>query len=563
MSNQVRLWAPNAGRVELLVEESRVELLRESDGWWAGPMLAAGDYYAFSINAGPPRPDPRSRWQPDGVHGRSRWLDLEALRSPAANPVIPLRDALIYELHVGTFSAAGTFTGAIPHLDHLVQLGVTHVELMPIAQFSGVHGWGYDGVDLFAAHEPYGGPIGLRELIGACHERKLAVLIDVVPNHFGPDGAYLRELGPYTHENHTTPWGEAVNLDGDGSREVRRFLIESCVTWLRDYGADGLRLDAIHALRDTSERHFVAELTDTVHSLERELGRRLVLIGEYDEHDPLVVTERAADGWGLDAHWNDDFHHAVHALLVGEHTGYYQDFADRSTLVKVIEQGYVLDGCESPFRACAHGKPFGAQSRDRLVAYIQSHDQIGNRAAGERLHHLCGPVRTRIAAALLFTSPFVPMIFQGEEWAASTPFCYFADHESEELRRAVREGRRAEHALAGWTGPEIDPIDPETRTLGVLRWDERGEPEHRSMLAWYRALADARKAMPALRDAGPTATRARFEGEVLVVERGPFKLTCNLCDEPVRTPLGDVVLASDDRASTQELPAWSCALSRD
>ena len=562
MSDQVRLWAPNARRVELLVEDSRAELSRKSDGWWAGPMLAAGDRYAFSVDGGPPRPDPRSRWQPEGVHGWSRWLDLAPLRSTVASPVVPLRDALIYELHVGTFSAAGTFAGAIPHLDHLAQLGVTHVELMPIAQFSGVHGWGYDGVDLFAAHEPYGGPTGLHELIRACHERKLAVLIDVVPNHFGPDGAYLHELGPYTHHKHTTPWGDAVNLDGEGSREVRRFLIESCTTWLRDYGADGLRLDAIHALRDDSERHFVAELTDTVHGLERELGRRLVLIGEYDEHDPYVVTERAAGGWGLDAHWNDDFHHAVHALLAGEHGGYYQDFADRNTLVKALEQGYVLDGCESPFRACAHGKPFGSRSRDRLVAYIQSHDQVGNRAAGERLHHLCGTARARIAAALLFTSPFVPMIFQGEEWAASTPFCYFADHESTELRRAVREGRRAEHAAAGWSGVEIDPIDPRTRALGVLRWDEHDEPEHRAMLAWYRALADARKAIPALRDPACDSTRARFEDALFVVERAGYRLVCNLTDEPVRTALGDVVLASDDRASTQELPGWSCVLAR-
>ena len=561
MSDRVRLWAPNALRVELLVEESRVELARERDGWWTGPGLLAGDSYAFSVDGGPPRPDPRSRWQPDGVHGRSRWLEHEPPRGPG--PGVPLRDAMIYELHVGTFSAAGTFAGAIPHLDHLVKLGVTHVELMPIAQYSGVHGWGYDGVDLFAPHEPYGGPAGLRALIAACYQRGVAVLVDVVPNHFGPDGAYLKEIGPYTHHNHTTPWGDAVNLDGEHCREVRQFLIDSCTTWLRDYGADGLRIDAIHALRDTSERHFVAELTDSVRGLERELGRSLVLIGEYDEHDPIAVTDRAAGGWGLDAHWNDDFHHAVHALLAGEHRGYYRDFADRGSLAKALERGYVLDGCESPFRACVHGKPFGSLPRDRLVGYVQSHDQIGNRAAGERLHHLCGTARARIAAALLFTSPFVPMIFQGEEWAASTPFCYFADHESEELRRAVREGRRAEHALAGFTGPEIDPIDPETRTLGTLRWGERSEPEHRSMLAWYRALAEIRKAMPALRDPAPDSIRARFDGALFVVERGTHRLTCNLGDEPVRTQLGDVVLASDDRASTQEVPAWSCVLSRD
>lgn len=557
---RVRLWAPNAGRAELLLEDARVELSPAGDGWWAGPALAPGTDYAFSVDGGPPRPDPRSRWQPDGVHGRSRWIEHPGATPPVA--VVPLRDALLYELHVGTFSAAGTFAGAIPHLDHLVALGVTHVELMPVAQFSGVHGWGYDGVDLFAPHAPYGGPAGLHALIAACHARNLAVIIDVVPNHFGPDGAYLRELGPYTHDAYKTPWGEAVNLDGEGGREVRQFILDSCTTWLRDYGADGLRLDAIHALRDTSDRHFVAELTDAVRGLERELGRTLVLIGEYDDHDPIAVTERDASGWGLDAHWNDDFHHAVHALLVGEHTGYYQDFADRGTLAKVLEQGYVLDGCESPFRAKSHGKPFGSRPRDRLVAYIQSHDQVGNRAAGERLHHLCGRARTQIAAALLFASPFVPMLFQGEEWVASTPFCYFADHESEELRRAVRDGRRAEHAAAGWTGLEIDPIDPATRGLCVLPWDERAEPEHATMLAWYRDLAATRKAIPALRDPAPGATQVRWAGALLVVERGPVTLACNLSGEPVRAALGDIVLASDDRASTHELPAWSCALAR-
>jgi maltooligosyltrehalose trehalohydrolase len=562
MTDAIRLWAPTARKVDLLVEDSRIEMRRESDGWWAGPPLAIGDDYSFSVDDGPPRPDPRSRWQPAGVHGPSRWIEHESLGSRTAFAAPALRDSVIYEMHVGTFSAEGTFAAAIPHLDHLAQLGVTHVELMPVAQFSGMHGWGYDGVDLFAAHAPYGGPAGLHDFIRACHDRALAVLIDVVPNHFGPDGAYLHELGPYTHGRYTTPWGNAVNLDGDGCREVRRFLTESTVTWLRDYGADGLRIDALHALRDTSERHWVAELVDTVHGLERELGRHLVLVGEYDDHDPIAITERSAGGWGLDAHWNDDFHHAIHALLTGEHGGYYQDFAARDAIVGVLERGYLLDGGHSPFRGTTHGKPFGDRLRDKLVAYVQSHDQIGNRAAGERLHQLCGIDRAKLAAALLFVSPFVPMIFQGEEWAASTPFCYFADHESEPLREAVRAGRRAEHATAGWAGAEIDPVDPATRDLCVLHWDERGEHEHRAMLGWYRGLIDARKALPALRDPAVAATRASIDGARLVVDRGALRLVCNLGDAPLHGALGDVVLASDDRASTRELPAWSCALVR-
>ena len=562
MTDPVRLWAPNARRVAMLVANTPVEMRREPDGWWSGPALASGTNYAFSLDGGPPRPDPRSRWQPDGVHGGSRWIDHAPLRSPATHTIVPLREAIVYELHVGTFTRSGTFAEAIPHLDQLVELGVTHVELMPVAQFSGNHGWGYDGVDLFAPHAPYGGPHGLHELIRACHARGLAVLVDIVPNHFGPDGAYVHELGPYTHDRHVTPWGDAVNLDGEGSREVRQFLIDSALSWLRDYGADGLRIDALHALRDTSEPHFVAELVDAVRDLERELGRPLILIGEYDDHDPIAVSDRATGGWGLDAHWNDDFHHAVHALLVGEHAGYYQDFAGHDAITSALERGYVLDGRDSGFRGVPHGKPFGALPRDRLVAYIQSHDQVGNRAAGERLHQLCGLARTRVAAALLLVSPFVPMLFQGEEWAASTPFCYFADHESEELRRAVREGRRAEHAAAGWTGPEIDPVDPATRELATLRWDERGEPDHRAMLAWYRALITARRELSALRDPSPRSTRATFERGLLVVDRGALRLVCNLTGEPARSDLGDVVLASDDRASTRELPPWSCALSR-
>ena len=561
MIDQLRLWAPNAKRVEVLLGDARIEMRRESDGWWAGPAPGWGQDYAFSVDDGPARPDPRSRWQPHGVHGWSRWIDHAPLRSPGIGRTVALREAVIYELHVGTFSVAGTFDGAIPHLDHLVALGVTHVELMPVAQFSGVHGWGYDGVDLFAPHAPYGGPAGLHQLVRACHERKLAVLIDVVPNHFGPDGAYLHELGPYTHDRHLTPWGNAVNLDGPGSREVRRFLIESAVHWLRDYGCDGLRIDAVHALRDDSAYHFMAELTDTVRGLERELGRRLVLIGEYDDHDPIAVTERTT-GWGLDAHWNDDFHHVVHALLVGEHGGYYQDFAHPSALATVLERGYVLEGGESPFRGCAHGKPFGALGRDRLVAYVQSHDQVGNRAAGERLHQLCGIPRAKVAAGLLLTSPFVPMLFQGEEWAASTPFCYFADHESEELRRAVREGRRAEHAAGGWEGVEIDPIDPATRALGVLRWDERTHGDHAAMLTWYRGLIELRRRTPALRDPAPGSTQVRIERGLVIVERGPVRLVCNLGEAALQARLGDVLLASDPRTSTRELPPWSCAIVR-
>jgi maltooligosyltrehalose trehalohydrolase len=561
---QLRVWAPSATRVEFVVEDERIAASADGGGWWRGPQVSDGTRYAISLDGGPPRPDPRSPWQPDGVHGASRSIDLQspAVATPEFTPVA-LRDAVIYELHLGTFSDGGTFESAVAHLDDLAALGVTHVEIMPVAQFSGRHGWGYDGVDLFAAHDAYGGPTGLRELVRQCHRRGLAVVIDTVLNHFGPEGAYVLEFGPYRTHRHTTPWGDAVNLDGEASREVRRFLLDAAMTWLRDYGADGLRLDAVHSLYDDSERHLIAELVDEVRALERRTGRRIALIGEYDNHDPTVVTERERGGWGLDAHWNDDFHHAVHALVTRERSGYYADFAEPDTLRRILEQGYALDGRVSQFRGGPHGRPYGDLPRDRLVGYVQSHDQVGNRAAGERLHHLVGDRRARVAAAMLFVSPFVPMLFQGEEWAASTPFCYFAQPESAELAEAIRAGRRQEHAAALWNGDPIDPIEPATRDRCVLRWDERREPDHARMLDWYRRLIATRRSYPALRDPGPRTTAVIQDRDVLRIRRGELTLTCNVTDEPRRVELaGDVVLASEDLAGASELPPWSCVLVR-
>jgi maltooligosyltrehalose trehalohydrolase len=555
MSRPLRVWAPDAKRVDVVIGDIEQPATRDAHGWWRGPELHAGDLYWLRVDGGPRRPDPRSAWQPYGVHGPSCWIDtgtlgVDAVASP---PFVPLRDAVIYELHVGTFSQEGTFTAAVPHLDHLVELGVTHVELMPIAQFPGTHGWGYDGVGLYAAHEPYGGPRALRELISACHARGLAVVIDVVHNHFGPEGAYAASFGPYKTNKHQTPWGAAINLDDRGSDEVRRFLVDSALAWLRDFGADGLRLDAVHSLFDDSDRHFVRQLCDEIRGLERDLGRRFIVIGEYDHHDPKALTE-----WGLDAHWNDDFHHAVHALVTGEQGGYYVDFV--GALPKVLEQGYALDGGYSQFRGEPHGKPFGSLSRDRLVAYVQSHDQVGNRAFGERLHQLAGIQRAQIAAALLLTSPFAPMLFQGEEWAASTPFCYFAELESEELRRAVREGRAREHGYES-DGLELpDPVDPSTRQRCVLRWAERAHGDHAAMLAWYRGLLEARRTHAALRDPDPASTTVRHEGEILVVERGELTLVCNLSEQPAAVPLREIVLASTPLSGSRELPPLSCAL---
>ncbi len=534
--------------------------MAQRGGWWLGPMLAPDEDYQISMDGGPPRPDPRSRYQPDGVHGVSRWIDPRGLAPSPLVRHVALRDAVIYELHIGTFSEAGTFHGAVEHLDKLVELGITHVELLPINQFPGKHGWGYDGVGLYAAHAAYGGPAGLRQLISQCHARGLAVLIDVVHNHFGPEGAYFDELGPYHTKEHATPWGPAINLDREGSAEVRAFMIDSALAWLRDYGADGLRLDALHALRDLGELHFVSELTEAVRELEVELHRPLILIGEWDEHDPRAVAARSANGWGLDAHWNDDFHHAVHALLTREHTGYYQDFAGSSALGKILCGGYALDGCHSPFRGKPHGRPFGDLPRDRLVAYVQSHDQVGNRAAGERLSHLAGIERAKIGAALLLTSPFVPMLFQGEEWAASTPFCFFNDLASEELRAAVREGRKREHGFSDYTDRIPDPTDPATRDSSVLRWAERGQGEHAEMLSWYRALIALRREQPALSDPAPASIEVRSRDGAIEIKRGSFRVVANLTDAafPVE---GEVILASKE-ITAAGLASQSCAILR-
>lgn len=555
----VRVWAPRATRVDLVrgdrEDDRRDPMIREDTGWFAGPALADGDEYMFSVDGAPPQPDPRSRWQPHGVHGPSVWTAPLDPPLPCSRRV-PLRDAIIYELHVGTFTSAGTYAGVVDRLDHLVELGITHVELMPLAQFPGAHGWGYDGVGLFAPHAAYGTPRELRALVEACHVRGLAVIVDVVHNHFGPEGDYTASLAPYRTAVHQTPWGDAINLDADDNAEVRRFLIDSALVWLREFGCDGLRLDAVHALVDRSERHFVAQLVDEVRALESELDRPFVVIGEYDSHDPVAIDERPT-GWGLDAHWNDDFHHAIHALLTGETSSYYQDFAGEDTLARVLERGYALDGRVSPFRGGPHGAPYGERGRDRLVAYVQSHDQVGNRALGERLHELAGIDRAKIAAALLFVSPFVPMLFQGEEWAATSRFCFFCDFSSPELRTAVREGRKREHAMEGAAMDDVDPFDPKTRERCVLAWDERTLSPHTEMLSWYRALIGLRAEHRALRDPSPFSTRVSTDGPLLVVERcEQLLLVCNLDDTSAPRPRGTVLLASHDL----ELPPGACAI---
>ena len=545
---ELEVWAPNAREVAIEQGGERVPARDAGDGCYRVPAPRPGEDY-FILLDGRQRPDPRSQWQPHGVHGASQRVDHTAFtwadrgfRAP------PLDSGLVYELHIGTFTADGTYAAAAARLPYLAELGVTHVELMPLASFPGRFGWGYDGVCLFAPHPAYGTPDELKRFVDRAHELGLGVLLDVVYNHLGPDGNYLAEFGPYFTDRFHTPWGPAVNLDGPDSERVRRFFIDNAFMWLRDYHFDGLRLDAVHAYADASARTFLEQLGDEVRSLGAQLRRPLVLIAESDLNDPRIVRSVDAGGYGLDAQWSDDLHHALHALLTRERNGYYEDFGALADIGHALREGYVYGGRYSQHRRRTHGRPLGELSGHRLLGYLQTHDQVGNRARGERIAMLTSPARARIGAALVFIAPFVPMIFQGEEWAASTPFCYFADHTNEELARAVREGRRNEFAAFGWKPEDIpDPLAEETFRSSVLRWEESQREPHASMLAFYSALIQLRASTPELLDGRRDRIEVQWDELQgwLQVRRGPVTLLANLGEHAVDlpSPAGRCVIA--------------------
>lgn len=553
--HEFRVWAPRAELVELALRDRRVAMERGDDGvWHVFAEADHGDAYAFVVD-GDELPDPRSPSQPDGVHARSRvvrhgafaWTD-HGFRTP------PLAGAILYELHVGTFSAEGTFDGAVAHLDHLVGLGVTHVELLPVAAFDGAHGWGYDGVALFAPFTPYGGPDGLKRFVDACHARGLGVILDVVYNHLGPSGNYLGRFGPYFTERYRTPWGDAVNYDAAASDEVRRYVIDNAVGWVRHYHVDALRLDAVHAIFDFSATHLLEELARAVHAAGVAQGKHVAVIAESDLNDPRLLHAPEAGGYGLDAQWSDDIHHALHAVLTGERHGYYEDFGPIAELARALERGWCYDGRFSPHRGRRHGRSTAGLDGTRFVAFLQNHDQVGNRARGERLVHVAGLARARIGAALLLTSPFVPLLFQGEEWAASAPFLYFTAHEDEGLANAVREGRKREFAAFAWQGEVPDPQAPETIERSRLDWSELSREPHAEMLRWHRALIRLRRAVPDLADPRLERTRVAWseQRKWLVVHRGDAAVACNLAGDAQRVPLErddlGLLLASDDAA---------------
>jgi maltooligosyltrehalose trehalohydrolase len=484
------------------------------------PGAPPGTDYAYCLDAGPDRPDPVSRCQPCGVHGPSRVVSPDAFPwSDDAWRGLAMSDLVLYELHVGTFTAAGTFEGVIGRLGYLADLGVSALELMPVAAFAGARNWGYDGVHPYAPHAAYGGPDGLRRLVDAAHRRGLGIVLDVVYNHVGPEGNYLTEFGPYFTDRYRTPWGAAMNFDGPDSDEVRRYVVDNALYWVSEYHVDGLRLDAVHAIFDGSARHILEELAAAVHRHAARLRRSVLVIAESNRNEPRLVRGVDAGGHGLDGVWSDDFHHAVHARLTGERRGYYADFGRTADIAKCLEARFVLDGRWSAYRRRRHGAAAADVPADRFVVAIQNHDEVGNRPGGERLQTLVDPDRRRLAAALLLCSPYVPLLFMGEEYGEANPFLYFVSHDDPVVIRAVREGRRREFAAFGWDDDGCDPQAEETFARSKLAWDSGARHGDHESLALYRDLLALRRREPALRPGAARVTVTRDDArDVIGVE---------------------------------------------
>ena len=539
--NRFGVWAPQAQKVSLSCQNQILAMDGPNHrGWWTLEVEQAGcgDRYAFLLDDDATcYPDPRSLRQPQGVHEPSQlydhslfeWHDQLWRGSPKIGSVV-------YELHIGTFSKAGTFDGAIEHLPYLADLGITHVEVMPVAGWAGNQGWGYDSVALFTTHEPYGGPDGFKRFVDACHAVGLAVILDVVYNHFGPSGNYTNKFGPYLTKDRKTPWGDAVNLDGEGSDEVRRFFVDNALMWLKDYHCDGLRFDAVHAFLDLSAVHFMEQLSIEVERLSATLAKDFFLIAESDLNDPRVVRSREANGYGMDAQWSDDFHHSLFALLYspreGE-SGYYNDFGSLSDLGKALQHAYVYNGQYSRFRKRKHGRPADGLSAHHFIHFDQNHDQVGNRAKGERLEHLVGMDAAKLSLGILLTAPYIPMLFQGEEWATSAPFLYFADHEDEDLRQKVAEGRQKEFAAFGFDGDIPNPEDKSTFEAARLNWEEQAEGKHAEMLAWVKALIKLRRSHVCFNDGDMhhLVVSTDEKRQTLVMQREEARVLLNLGKE--------------------------------
>lgn len=571
--HEFAVWAPRPEQVRLDVDGALHPMTRSQDGWWRAVVDATPDArYGFVLDDDPMViPDPRSARQPEGVHERSQlWIPSENAWTDTGWQGRSIEGGVIYELHIGTFTPGGTFDSAIEKLDYLVELGVDFVEVMPVNAFSGTHGWGYDGVLWYAVHEPYGGPDGLVRFIDACHNRGLGVLIDAVFNHLGPSGNYLPKFGPYMSSG-SNPWGESINIADAGSDQVRRYILDCALRWMRDFHADGLRLDAVHALVDTTAVHILEELSAETESLAHEVGRPLSLVAESDMNDPRLITPREQGGLGMTAQWDDDIHHAIHSAVSGERQGYYGDFGTLAALAETLRHGYFHAGTFSSFRGRRHGRPLDTATipATRLLAYTLTHDQVGNRAIGDRPSQNLTVGQQAIKAALAVGSPYTAMLFMGEEWASSSPFQFFSSHPEPELARATAEGRKKEFAEHGWDADEIpDPQDPDTFTRSKLKWDETAEGEHARLLGFYRALIALRRSEPDMADPWLDNLRVDYDEEQrwFVMRRGALAIACNLGTEAVEVPVtGEVALAWDEPrtgADTTRMAGHSVAVLR-
>ncbi|WP_448616549.1 malto-oligosyltrehalose trehalohydrolase [Modestobacter sp. URMC 112] len=572
------VWAPLPERVRLTVDGAVHDMQRDDAGWWRATVEAGpeADYGFLLDDTEPARPDPRSRRQPEGVHGLSRRYDPSSYAwQDAAWTGRPLAGGVVYEMHVGTFTPEGTFDAAIGRLGHLVELGVGFVELLPVNGFNGTHNWGYDGVAWYAVQETYGGPEGYQRFVDACHRHGLGVIQDVVYNHLGPSGNYLPEFFPVFAEGGANSWGNSINLSGPDSDEVRRYILDNVLMWLRDMHVDGLRLDAVHALVDERATHVLEEMAAEVQRLSVAEGRPLTLIAESDLNDPRMVTPRVAGGTGLDAQWSDDFHHALHTQLTGEGQGYYADFdaAGLGGLAKTLTGAFFHAGDWSSFRRRHHGRPVDTAALPgwKFLAYLQDHDQIGNRAIGDRISATLTPGMLAVGATLVLTSPFTPMLFMGEEWGAVTPWQFFTSHPEPELGKATAEGRIGEFAAHGWDAAVVpDPQDPETFTRSKLDWSELDRAPHADLFAVHKALIALRKAHPDLVDPDLSAVEVQWDDadRWLVVHRGALRVVANLSAEPreidLDVPATGVLFASADLPTLQDdtvtVPAESAAV---
>ena len=516
------VWAPMAEQVQVRLLSPREALcpLQKGDRRYFFNVISGvepGSLYYFRLNGEHDLPDPASRFQPQGVHGPSQVVEPHYPWADDHWCGLPLRDYVIYELHVGTFTPEGTFEAVIPYLDELKDLGITAVEIMPVAQFPGERNWGYDGVFPYAVQNSYGGPVGLKKLVDACHRRDLAVVLDVVYNHLGPEGNYLHSYGPYFTQSYRTPWGESLNFDGPGSDEVRRFFLENALSWCFDYHLDALRLDALDTIVDQSPQPFIAELVETVHRARERWNRKLFLIVESDLNDVRFLRSPEMGGYGLDAHWNDDFHHALHTLLTGEHSHYYVDFGNLSQLAKAWREGFVYSGEYSPWRDHRHGSSSRDIAAERLVVFAQNHDQAGNRPGGERLSQLVSFEAAKLAAGVVLLSPFLPLLFMGEEYGEVAPFLYFVDHSDQALREAVRQGRQGEFAARNFPGELADPCFEGTFDRSRLDHHLSQVGKHKILWEFYRELLRLRRELSFAVDLGRQEREVRdYEKEKLL-----------------------------------------------